>query len=500
MAVFTVARMQNRIIPAQRLSVLGAILLLQLLAAQSLASPWAEVGDAALRSDIEILAAAGLIDNLTTQWPLPWRAIIDRLASNDVASQPSYIREAANRVRRRAMQETQTDTRLGVHVNGATSPSTVRGFDGLGRGYYQAQVSVEKNVGPKTSFRLSLGVIQDQATGQTSFMPDGSYISQRVGPVVVYGGYLSHWWGPGWSSALSLSNNARPFPQVGIRRLDTKQSENRWLKWLGPWQGEFFVGLLDGDRIARNTIYSGLRINFNPLPGLEIGLARTHQTCGTGHPCNPILDYIDIRNDPDNSSPTNDQGNIDLKYSGVGFGRPYAVYTQIMNEDSNPFWHSVSSHLVGASVWLDIAGRTTRVTAEYADSVAALNILGFGPRVYGQSYNNYSYIDGMRYRGRTLGFSLDNDSRLFSLQASWRDDTDRNYTLAYYNAAISTAQSPLGSNIVSSAPVNFNLVEARLRVPWRRFTIEFSARLQDDQPRPARGMLFAVESALVFRM
>jgi hypothetical protein len=36
------------------------------------ASPWAEPGDVQLRSDIEILANAGLIDGITTQWPLPW--------------------------------------------------------------------------------------------------------------------------------------------------------------------------------------------------------------------------------------------------------------------------------------------------------------------------------------------------------------------------------------------------------------------------------------------
>jgi Capsule assembly protein Wzi len=500
MNILTPVRVANRSVSGRCPSTIGAVFLLCLLAAQAQSAPWAEAGDAALRSDIEILAAAGLIDNLTSQWPLPWNGIIDRLASNDIASQPSYIRDAANRVRRRAMEQTQTGTRFGAQVNAATSPSSVRGFDAMGRGHYQAAVTVETNVNPGTSFRLSLGVIQDRATGLTSFMPDGTYVSQRLGPALVYVGYLSHWWGPGWNSALSLSNNARPFPHVGVRHFDTKQSESRWLRWLGPWQGEFLVGLLDDDRVARNTLYSGLRLNFNPLPGLEIGLARTDQACGTGHPCNPVRDYFDLTNDSRRASPTNSQGNIDIRYTGIGFGRPFEIHTQIMNEDSSPITHSVSSHLMGASVWLDIAGRTTRFTAEYADTVSTLDIFRFGARFYGQSYTNSRYVDGMRYRGRTLGFSLDNDSRLLSLQASWQDAAGWSYTLSYHNAAISTAQSPPGSNIVSISPVKFNLAEARLRVPWRQFAFEFAARLQDDQPRPERGALFAVESALVFRM
>ncbi len=55
-------------------------------------------------------------------------------------------------------------------------------------------------------------------------MPDDTYIAQQIGGVAVYAGYLTHWWGPGWISALSLSNNASPIPQIGISRLGTTPS------------------------------------------------------------------------------------------------------------------------------------------------------------------------------------------------------------------------------------------------------------------------------------
>src|ERR1700733_7536761 len=70
------------------------------------AAPWAEVGDAQLRSDIETLAMAGVIDNLTTEWPVPWTRILDRLSvSGALAGQPSWVVEAAGRLRHEAADE-----------------------------------------------------------------------------------------------------------------------------------------------------------------------------------------------------------------------------------------------------------------------------------------------------------------------------------------------------------------------------------------------------------
>ncbi len=62
-----------------------AITLLAVLAATQVhAAPWAEAGDAALRSDLETLANAGVINDLTMQWPLPWDRILRRLSDDSV--------------------------------------------------------------------------------------------------------------------------------------------------------------------------------------------------------------------------------------------------------------------------------------------------------------------------------------------------------------------------------------------------------------------------------
>src|SRR5215469_3643433 len=95
----------------------------------SAAAPWAEVGDAQLRSDIEVLAASGLIDNVTTQWPLPWGGILYRLGQSDALdNQPDYVRAAAERVAQEAEDAIATDrVNYGVTSDVTNLPNVVRG-------------------------------------------------------------------------------------------------------------------------------------------------------------------------------------------------------------------------------------------------------------------------------------------------------------------------------------------------------------------------------------
>ena len=331
-----------------------ALLLILCASAPSLASPWAEVGDNQLRADIEILATAGVIDDVTTHWPLPWQSIVEDLRGNALAGQPATVRAAAARVLARARAENRPGLTASMDFDAATRPAVVYGFDGMGRGDGQGQFIFDYN-SQDTAARLAIGGFTGNFRGNSvKVMPDQSYLASKVGPFLFYGGYLSHWWGPGWISALSLSNNARPMPALGVERLDTSASHWPVLSWLGPWQMEFFVGMLDGPRLQRDTFYNALRVSFNPAPGLEIGLARTEQFCGQGHPCAPIRDYFHFQNDPTHVNKTNDQGVIDIKYSRTIGRVPAQIYMQLMNEDSSPITHSGTSHLFGASVFLPI--------------------------------------------------------------------------------------------------------------------------------------------------
>jgi len=101
----------------------------------------------------------------------------------------------------------------------------------------------------------------------------------------------------------------------------------------------------------------------------------------------------------------------------------------------------------------------------------------------------------MRYRGRTIGFSLDNDSRLLSLQGSWSDSGGRFYELSLHHANVSNIHS-VGVNILTPTPVTINLAEARVSLPFRWMKLDLAGRLQDDQLRPRHGFAASLEAGL----
>jgi hypothetical protein len=129
--------------------------------------------------------------------------------------------------------------------------------------------------------------------------------------------------------------------------------------------------------------------------------------------------------------------------------------------------------------------------------VPTVDIFSFGDVQHGSAYNNFQYTDGMRYRGRTLGFSLDSDSRLLSLQASWADDNDWSYEGSLHHAVISNPNIN-NVNVVTTAPVIVNMAEARVAIPIRHtgLKLDIAARVQDDQPRPDHGATGALEASL----
>jgi hypothetical protein len=460
----------------------------------SAASPWAEVGDNQLRSDIELLQSAGVVQDITIAWPLPWQSLLNELSGANLDGQPIQVRAAAERVLARAHAGTAPGLSTSLYLDTTNRTDLVYGFDGMGRGDAQAQISVSEN-GDVFSGRISLGAITNDFGGKPNkLMADGTYFSLNLAGIRAYAGYLDHWWGPGEISTLQLSNNARPMPQIGFERSSTAASSWPVLRWLGPWQLEFFVAKFDGPQIQSNVYYDATHLTVNPLPGLELGIAKTDQFCGQGHPCAPLRDYFtnfDFATHPDN---VNGEGSLEFKYSHEVAGVPFQVYAQLMNEDYSFFTSSGSSHLVGLSTFVPTGANQVKLTAEFTDTIATKTPFSFGDYIYGYTYTDFQFPDGMHYRGRTLGFSLDTDSTLLSLQASWSDAEDRFYEITLNHADVGNHRSDV--SIVTQSPVIVNMAEGRISLPWNAWKIDLDGRLQDEQPRPHKGFAAAAEIAL----
>lgn len=460
-------------------------------------APWLAVGDRGLRSDIELLAAYGLIGDLTTTWPIPSAQILHGLSDEDrLSRQPIAVQMAAERVMA-ALAGPDPDSAIHpvAQLETTNQPALVRDFGSQARDEADVLAGLNYDSG---AFDASLRIgEQTHYNGSGArFSLDGSFVAARWGNLQFYGGWLDQWYGPGNTTSLILSNNARPFPKVGVMRADPQPFQTPWLSWLGPYQINFFVGVLDGPRQDTSTGFVSLRFTFEPVHGLEIGLTRETEICGAHHPCSPLKDYFSVNNGPTNTNKVNDEAGIDFKYTRRLGRFSVSPYLQFMNEDTGPFVHAYTSYLAGASIaapW-GTAGAHWQLNAEYADSVSTLNWFDFGKKSYGQAYNNGGYPDGFRYRGRTLGFSLDSDSRLLSLSGLLVDADGRSWRLVYRHADVSSGQLAAVQasgdhyrNVITSRPFTFNQVEAGLELPWGPVRLEFTVRAQDRQPYPSDG-------------
>lgn len=486
-------------------------LALSAVAGAACAEPWLEVGDRSVRSDVEILASAGLIDGVVTTWPIPKGQILRGLADQaKLQQQPAYVQEAAQHLLAYFYQHTDGLEPMGTgrFTNRA---DVIRDFGTLGRDDVDVRGGGEWN-GGWANARLLVGDQSQFNTHQTQLSFDGSFLSARAGNWLFYGGWVDQWYGPGWVSSLTLSNNARPTPKIGLMRDNPHAFETPWLSWLGPWQFNTFLGVLDGPRTDRNTLLAGMRLTFEPLPHTEVGISRISELCGTHHVCHPWSEEFHFQNSDAHPNPVNDEATVDVKYTGHLFGLAVAPYVQVMNEDSGPFTHSNTSYLTGTSVAgpLGDGGARWRVVAEYTDTMATLNWFGFDRHDYGAAYNDGKYPDGWRYRGRSMGFSLDSDSRLFSLTGLLTDNGGWTYRFAYYRANINSEQLaglvPVvypdqiygGGNVVSARPVQINQAESGLSIPRGRWRFDLDIRAQDHQPYPRAGGLISGEAGISY--
>lgn len=463
------------------------------------ASPWAEPGDSTLRNDIHILENFGLVDGILNTWPLPWAQITYRLADADRDSLPAYARAALDRVRARAASETrQGQAHATLEANLTNQPALVRGFDYTPRQRGEVTASLEY-MGDSTALRLSVGAysrfFKDDSpwyyAGQDQFQAslDGTYLAQRVDNWILYAGWLDEWWGPGETTSLILSTNARPFPKVGFMRSNPHAFETPWLSWIGPWQVTGFLGVLPDDRIVSNTLMFGLRASINPIPGLELSASRVMMFCGSGRPCSPssffdgFFGNTNVNAAQQAQDPANQIAGFDARYSNQLFGQPFEIYGELTGEDAAASAIGIplpsrNAAVIGGSVWNGWGddGAMWKVNVEYSNSTADF----LNKKIFGFFYENFAYPDGYRFYDRTMGDSLDGDAELFGVTGTFIDTDNWTYKVAYYHTNLNPSDNP--KNQVSQTAETINIVDLGMSIPMRRNTVGVNLRVQDDSP------------------
>ncbi|NOZ42956.1 MAG: capsule assembly Wzi family protein, partial [Alphaproteobacteria bacterium] len=421
------------------------------------ASPWAAVGDLQLRDDVEILARYGVITGPVNSWPISWKQITRNLSRTPEMNLPSYVRAAVLRVRGKIPGKFN----VGLAVRATNNPAIVRSFQKTARNDLDVTARAEyNNSASGTTVHIQGGY--RKGNGEKYSHLDGSYLSQDIGNWAVYAGAFQRWWGPGRETTLLLSNNARPMPSVGLRRIEPEAFQNRWFSWMGPWQWDMFVARMSKNRAHPHALIIGMRLTFEPIRNFEVGLSRILQFCGQNRPCSLSTWVKSLgaigENKPGGSG--NQLASIDLGYTmAVGKRTSLKLYAEGTAEDQNVIMPFQYARLVGATFygpWGDKGGQW-RLTTEISDTRDSLAWF-FGRIRYNVIYEHSTYTTGYRFRGRSLGGSLDNDSILISVAGEYQAPDGWLYRLKYHRAEINIDGA--GKNTVSVPRKNLNIIEA----------------------------------------
>jgi hypothetical protein len=470
-----------------------------LVAAPAAADPWLRPGDPALRSDLHTLADRGVLHVPLTTWPLPWASIVDELSRARVSELDLSTRAAYERVNARAELERRGGTTFHTLLGVAEKPRVIRTFDDTPREDGQIGAGLAW-AGERFSVRLNATRMWDPADGDT-VRPDGSYIGAALGNWRLSIGYPERWWGPGWDGSLILSSNARPIPQVAIERERLAAPNARWLRWIGPWTLNSFVGRLDDERDIDDTLLFALRLAFRPLPRLEVGLSRTAQWCGDERPCDADT-FVDLLTGRDNrgvnvaedDEPGNQLAGFDLRWSPFDRGRA-AFYMQWIGEDSRQGGPQIGSWL--RQLGMEVSGAASsgrwshRTHIEIAETICREGGFGSSDEKPRCAYEHSIYTTGYRYERRSIGHGIDGDGRAYTVGSTLTRDDSRvwrlslrhlelNRTDAWFNTRHTLTPTP--QNIAELTVMHsraLGIGALRAAVGYRRLDDRFDSRLDD---------------------
>jgi hypothetical protein len=439
---------------------IGAVLLAAAVAVH--ADPWLVAGDEGLRSDIQLLADAGILRGPVTTWPMSWPDISRDALATEATGFDAGTAKALQRVQRLGrIASSNGFSGIGLRVSAAYEPTMLRDFVDTPR--EEGEFGVRASwLSDHFVLNLQGSYVVDPNDGK-DWRADGSYIGVNFGNYMLSAGLMERWWGPGWDGSLILSTNARPIPTITLERNYTDPFKTKLLSWMGPWRASIAMGEAESHDVpVPNVKFFAARLNFRPRPWLEFGLTRTAQWCGGDRSCDWDT-FVDMVLGNDNAveggdlddSPGNQMAGYDMRLRSPWMQLPLVFYTQWIGEDEAGGLPSKFIGQFGLETWGSWHDSTWRLRGEYSDT--ACNFSREAPQ-FDCAYRNALYPQGYAYRGRIIGHSMDNDSRMYTLAGLLTRGNGDVFSLAVRRVEVNRNG---GGHAISNVPVDLDNVELR---------------------------------------
>jgi len=456
----------------------------------TLAEPWIDTSDIYLKANIQLLADTGQIITPVTTYPLMWHDIIRDLKNIKLSGLTSNQKDAYHYVKHQSKLAQRNQTRIKAQV----------GIDDKRFVSFGDTVSDKNNIGVHSSMmvgnfaaKIAPSYTNDPLDGDKSRL-DESYVAAFLGNWVVSFGRQHRWYGPTWDTSLSLTNNARPITALTLSRKSAEPLIIPFTEFDIPWTVTSFMGQMDDERTIKDTLLWGFRLNFKPFKNLELGLTRLAQWGGDGQSqdlstfWNVLIGRTncgvdDLVCDAENPNPANQQAGYDFRYSFNLFNTPMSFYGQQFAEDGNAdagSYITKAQPQFGFDFHTNIFSNVSTIFVEFSDSFAKCGFSDVSGNDVGNCYYEHSsYRTGMRYSGRTMGSSYDNDAKTYVLGAisqlgsHTRLTTKLRYLDLNYDNSDLAPDNPIVGNPVTSIAEQVWLISSSAQHDYQnwRFTL-----------------------------
>ncbi len=453
---------------------------------QSLAEPWIDTSDIYLKANIQLLADTGHITTPVTTYPLMWHDIIRDVKTIELSDLSSNQESAYHYINHQFKLANRNQTRIKAQISNDDKRFTSFGDQTSDKNNFSIHSSfMFENFAAKFSPTYSLDPVDGD---KVRF--DGSYIAAFVGNWVLSFGQQDRWYGPTWDTSLSLTNNARPITALSIARKSAEPFTVPFTEFDIPWTVTSFMGRMNDERVVKNTLLWGFRLNLKPFKNLELGITRLAQWGGDGrsHSLSTFGDILlgksncgidDVVCNENTKNPANQQAGYDLRYSFTLFDTPMSFYGQKFAEDGSEGtfnYVTKAQPQIGLDAHLTLFNKPSTVFLELADSLADC---GERDNIGDCYYEHSSYATGMRYNGRNIGSTYDNDAKTYVLGTISQLDINTRLTAKVryldlnYDNQDKAPNNPIIGNTVTSIAEQVWMISGSIRHDYKnwRFTL-----------------------------
>jgi hypothetical protein len=411
------------------------------------AEPWVDTSNIFLRSNIQLLADNGLIKTPVTTFPLMWHDIARDMKTIEFSRLTDSQQNAYSYVNHQLRLAKNNQKVVKVNV-----ASKDKRFTGYGDSFRDNNSVTLSSSFMTDSFATNITTsFTNSPTDHDNVRLDGSYVAAFLGNWVFSAGKQDRWWGPAWDTSLSLTNNARPMPTLAISRKSAISLDIPYTDHSIPWTVTSFMGMMDDDRVINSALLWGFRLNFKPAKNWEVGISRLAQWSGDDRPSD-LNTFWRVLKGEDNcggngptieeclngEEPGNQLAGYDIRWSSSIFQQPLSVYFSMFAEDGDRKGglsiFGEERYQLGLDTQLNFLNNNWRVYFEATDTYALCSdgVNGDGTSTIGDCYYEHStYKTGMRYKGRSIGSSYENDASTIVLGMIAQGSSETNYEFKF---------------------------------------------------------------------